>query len=113
MADQLEEFVRLGSLWDGAECTAMVARLASESEATGDPIPGRLGRFFDAVLLRGRIGHVPGSLRVQIDAVVYPRLWKVIEAVRDGLPDSELRVRIEVMNRRLARLFVDETRPAR
>jgi hypothetical protein len=46
---------------------------------------------------------------VQIDAIVYPRVWKVIEGIRDGMPDAELRTRIEVMNRRLARLFVEET----
>ena len=46
---------------------------------------------------------------MQIDAIVYPRVWKLIEGIRDGMPDSELRTRIEVMNRRLARLFVEET----
>jgi len=29
--------------------------------------------------------------------------------VRDGMPDGELRTRIEVMNRRLSRLFVEES----
>ena len=31
-----------------------------------------------------------------------------MEAVRDGMPDGELRTRIEVMKRRLARLFAEE-----
>lgn len=109
LADELEEFVRLGHLWSTPDCTAMVARLTAESDATGDPLPGRLGRFLDAVTLRTRLGEVPGPLRVQIDAIVYPRVWKVIEAIRDGMSDGELRTRIEVMNRRLARLFVEET----
>jgi hypothetical protein len=109
MADELEDFVRLGHLWSDQDCRAMVDRLAAESEATGDPLPGRLGRFLDAVNVRTRISAVPPPLRVQIDAIVYPRIWKVIEAIRDGLPDTELRTRLEVMNRRLARLFVDET----
>jgi hypothetical protein len=87
----------------------MVDHLAEESSATGDPLPARLGRFLDAVNIRTRISAVPASLRVQIDAIVYPRLWKVIEGIRDGMPDAELRTRIEVMNRRLARLFVEET----
>jgi hypothetical protein len=109
LADELEEFVRLGHLWSETDCSAMVAKLTAESEETGDPLPGRLARFFDAVTLRMRLGEVPGPLRVQIEAIVYPRVWKLIEAIRDGLPDTELRTRLEVMNRRLARLFVEET----
>jgi len=109
LADELEEFVRAGHLWSDLDCAAMVERLTSESDATSDPLPARLGRFLEAVSIRTRIGEVPGGLRVQIDAIVYPRVWKVIEGIRDGMPDSELQTRIEVMNRRLARLFVEET----
>jgi hypothetical protein len=87
----------------------MVDRLNAESESSGDPLPARLGRFLDAVNIRTRISDVPSALRVQIDAIVYPRVWKLIEGIRDGMPDAELRTRIEVMNRRLARLFVEET----
>jgi hypothetical protein len=108
LADDLEEFVRLGNLWDAGECAAMVDRLTAESEG-GDPLPARLGRFLEAVSIRMRISDVPSQLRVQIDAIVYPRVWKVIEGIRDGMPDAELQTRIEVMNRRLARLFVEET----
>jgi hypothetical protein len=32
-----------------------------------------------------------------------------MEAARDELPPGELRTRIEVMNRRLARIFAEET----
>ena len=109
LADELEEFVRLGHLWSAEDCGAMVDLLNTESETSGDPLPARLGRFLDAVKIRAQIGDVPSSLRVQIDAIVYPRVWKVIEGIRDGMPDGELRTRIEVMNRRLARLFVEET----
>ena len=109
LADELEEFVRLGHLWSSEDCVAMVTHLTAESESSGDPLPARLGRFLDAVAIRTRISDVPGSLRVQIDAIVYPRVWKLIEGIRDGMPDAELRTRIEVMNRRLARLFVEET----
>jgi hypothetical protein len=109
LADEIEEFVRLGHLWSDGDCRAMVAKLTEESDETGDPLPARLGRFLDAVNLRTRISDVPPALQVQIDAIVYPRVWKLIEAIRDDLPDTELRTRIEVMNRRLARLFVEET----
>lgn len=43
-----------------------------------------------------------------IEAVAYPRLCKVLEAVHGGLPDGELRIRIEVMGRR--RTFAEESR---
>jgi hypothetical protein len=109
LADELEEFVRAGHLWSDEHCAAMVDLLNAETAASGDPLPERLGRFLEAVHIRSQISDVPSSLRVQIEAIVYPRVWKVIEGIRDGMPDAELRTRIEVMNRRLARLFVEET----
>jgi hypothetical protein len=108
LADELEEFVRLGGLWDDAVCAGMVDRLLAESTETADPLPARLGRFIEAVLIRSRMGDVSQHLVCDIDAIVYPRLWKLVEAIRDGMPDGELRTRIEVMNRRLSRLFVEE-----
>lgn len=109
LADELEEFVRRGDLWDGDACGAMIAALAAETDATSDPLPARLGRFLEAVSIRTRVGEISSDLRSQIDAIVYPRVWKLIEGIRDGMPDSELQTRLEVMNRRLARLFVEET----
>lgn len=109
VADELESFVEAGALWDPDAVSAMVAFLTRESEDTGDPLPGRLGRFLDAVRLRQQVAEVPPPKRAEIEAIVYPRVWKVIEAIRGRLPDGELRTRLEVMNRRLARLFVEET----
>jgi hypothetical protein len=109
VADRLEAFVESGALWDDAAVGEVVAWLATESESTGDPLPARLGRFLDAVRLRQRVADVPAPKRAEIEAIVYPRVWKVIEAIRASLPDAELRTRLEVMNRRLARLFVEET----
>jgi hypothetical protein len=109
IADVLEGFVEAGTLWDEAALNGLVARLAAESEITGDPLPGRIGRFLEAVRLRQRVADVSPPMRAEIEAIVYPRVWKVIEGIRDGVPDAELRTRIEVMNRRLARLFVEES----
>lgn len=109
VADQLEAFVESGALWDGDQVAKVVAWLTTESESTDDPLPARLGRFLDAVRLRQRVSEVPAPKRAEIEAIVYPRVWKVIEAIRGDLPDGELRTRLEVMNRRLARLFVEET----
>ena len=44
LADELEEFVRLGHLWSNDDCAEMVVRLNTESETSGDPLPARLGR---------------------------------------------------------------------
>lgn len=109
VADELEAFVEAGALWDTDAVGRIVAWLGEESAATGDPLPARLGRFLDAVRLRQRVADVPAPKRAEIEAIVYPRVWKVIEAIRSSLPDAELRTRLEVMNRRLARLFVEET----
>jgi hypothetical protein len=35
-------------------------------------------------------------------------VWKLMEAARDDLPAGELQTRLEVMNRRLSRLFARE-----
>ena len=110
VADDLEAFVEAGSLWDPPALAAFVAHLADVAKVDGDPLVGRLGRFLEAVGLRQRVGEVTPVMRSEIEAVVYPRVWKVIEAVRAGMPEGELRTRLEVMNRRLARLFVEETR---
>ena len=111
VAEQLEAFVEHGGLWDAAAVERVVAWLTAESESTGDPLPARLGRFLDAVRLRQEVDVVSAPKRAEIEAIVYPRVWKVIEAIRAGLPDGELRTRLEVMNRRLAKLFVEETTP--
>jgi hypothetical protein len=109
VADDLEGFVEAGSLWDPPALAAFVARLGAIAEADDDVLVGRLGRFLEAVRLRQQVGEVTPSMRAEIEAVVYPRVWKVIEAVRADMPEGELRTRLEVMNRRLARLFVEET----
>jgi hypothetical protein len=109
VAEEIEAFISSGALWDAGAVATIVAWLAAESESTGDPLPGRLGRFLDAVRLRQLVSDVSAPKRAEIEAIVYPRLWKVIEAIRSGLPDGEVRTRVDVMNRRLARLFVEET----
>ena len=108
LMDELEEFVRTGALWSPDDLQHLVDRLNAEGKATDDELPGRLARFLESVLLRMRLGEVPVALACDIEGIVYPRLWKLMEGVRDGMPDGELRTRIEVMNRRLSRLFAEE-----
>jgi hypothetical protein len=110
VADDLEDFVEAGSLWDPPALAAFVSHLAAVADEDDDVLVGRLGRFLEAVRLRQQVGEVTPAMRAEIEAVVYPRVWKMIEAIRTDMPEGELRTRLEVMNRRLARLFVEETR---
>lgn len=109
VADDLEAFVLRGALWEPAEVEALVARLDAESTATDDPLPNLLAKPLTSLLYRLRVGPVPATVAADVEAVLYPRLWKVLEGVRNGLPDGELRIRIEVLGRRLARTFAEET----
>jgi hypothetical protein len=108
LADELEDFVRDGDLWHSEKLQAMIDQLQAQGAEDGDPLPAMLAQQFNALLMRLRLGEVDQRFAKDVEGVVYPRLWKVMEALRDGMPDTELRIRIEVMNRRLARLFVDE-----
>lgn len=40
-------------------------------------------------------------LRRDVEGILYPRLWKVVEAVRDGLPSGEQLNRVRALDRRL------------
>ncbi|GAC1313237.1 MAG: hypothetical protein NVSMB12_04640 [Acidimicrobiales bacterium] len=108
IADELEEFVRRGELWDPGELAALISRLETESAETADPIPAMLARPFASLLWRQQMGELPPRMAHDVEGIIYPRLWKVMEGLRNGLPDGELRTRVEVLNRRLARRFVQE-----
>ena len=108
LADELEAFVESGDLWHPDNLQAMIANLQAQGEADNDPLPAMLARQFSALLMRLELGKVDQRFAKDVEGVVYPRLWKLMEALRDDMPETELRIRIEVMNRRLARVFVDE-----
>jgi len=108
VVEELEEFIQHGRLWSADDLQAIIDRLEGEAREHDDPFSHQLARFLTSVLLRLRMSEVPPRLAADIEGIVYPRLWKVMEAVRDGMPDGELRTRIEVMKRRLARLFAEE-----
>jgi hypothetical protein len=108
MVNELEDFVSRGALWDNAELSQLVARLEREADDNDDPIPRLLSQTLRSVLVRMQMEHVSPRMVNDVEGIVYPRVWKVMEAVRDGLPDGELRTRIEVLNRRLARRFAEE-----
>ena len=101
LVDELEEFVRRGALWDPGQLALLVEMLEFETDSTGDAIPALLAQPLRLVLVRTQAAPVDRRTAGDIEAIVYPRLWKVMEAVRDGLPDGELRNRVAAFTRRL------------
>ncbi len=112
LVDELEEFVRRGGLWDPPQLAALIATLEAEATDQGDAVAALLTQPLRSVELRVLHGEIPRRVAGDMEGIVYPRLWKIMEAVRDDMPDAELRIRIEVFNRRLARCFADEGAPA-
>ncbi len=108
LADELEEFVRAGALWDRPALDALIDALEVDAGGQGDSLPALLTRPLRAVGLRVDIGDIAPRVANDVAGIVYPRLWKIVEAIRDEAPDGELRVRIEVFNRRLSRCFAAE-----
>ena len=108
LVDELEDFIRRGGLWDPADLDSLITRLETEADDTEDSIPRLLAHPLRALLVRLSMGDVPHRMANDVEGIVYPRIWKVMEAARDGLPDGELRTRIEVLNRRLSRRLVEE-----
>ena len=100
----LEELFEVGFTWDDAGLAELCDRLT----ALGESPVAELAHGFGGLRLRLRTGEMPEPLRREVEAVVYPRLWKVLEAVRLGLPEGEQRARVHVLNRRLARLLAAE-----
>ncbi|MGH9005428.1 MAG: hypothetical protein ACRDYV_20075, partial [Acidimicrobiia bacterium] len=103
----LEQLFEGGITWDEGELGGLCARLAALG---GSPV-AELGQGFAEVRRRLQTGEMPEALRREVEAVIYPRLWKVLEAVRTGLPEGEQRARVQVLNRRLARLLATEADP--
>jgi hypothetical protein len=103
----LEDIFETGLTWDAAALDDLAQRL----DALGDSPVAQLSEGFVGVRLRLETGEVSEPLRREIEAVIYPRLWKVLEALRAGLPEGEQRSRVQVLNRRLARLLATEADP--
>jgi hypothetical protein len=100
----LEGILETGLTWDEAALDDLSRRLG----ALGDSPVAELAEGFGGVRRRLGTGEVSAPLRREVEAVIYPRLWKVLEAIRLGLPEGEQRARVQVLNRRLARLLATE-----
>jgi hypothetical protein len=103
----LEELFEVGITWDEAELAGLVEGLG----ALGETPVSDLAVGFAEVRARLQAGDMAEPRRREVEAVVYPKLWKVLEAVRAELPEGEQRARVQVLNRRLARLLATEADP--
>ncbi len=108
VVEALEGFIERGDMWDVPAMTRIVDLLEREGEERDDRLSLMLAKVFAAVLLRMHMAPIDPHLAVDIQAHVYQRLYKVLEAVYDDLPEAEVRTRIEVFHRRLSRMIVDE-----
>jgi hypothetical protein len=104
VADELERFIAAEGLWRSDDLRTIVERLDGQP----DDLCRDLAADLSSVLARTLRGPVSVRLAADIEAVVYPRLWKLMEAVRDGLPEAEQRIRLEVLGGHLARLVVED-----
>lgn len=108
VVEALEGFIERGEMWDEQAMEHMVDFLEGQSVETGDRIPLMLAKVFAAILLRMKMAPIDKHLAFDVQAHVYQRLYKVLEATYDDLPEAEVRTRIEVFHRRLSRMIVDE-----
>ena len=91
-----------GDLWNGDHLGRLVRRLRDESETTGDANPARLADALDVLRARVTSGPVVPRTAHEVEAIVFPRMWKVMEAARGGLPEGEVRTRIAALGQRLS-----------
>jgi hypothetical protein len=108
LVDHLEDFVGQGDLWSSEELGALVGRLRSEAEELDDPNASLLADALGPLLGRVTAGGLPRRTTHEVEAIVYPRIWKVMEAARAGLPDGEMRTRIGALERRLSDRLAQE-----
>jgi hypothetical protein len=101
LADELERLIEQDAVWESGQLGGCAERLA----VSPDPSATSLARCFS--VLQGRLegALVDDRLRRDVEGVLYPRLWKVVEALRDGLPTGERLNRVGALERRLTELL--------
>lgn len=100
LADELERLLEHDAVRETAELRHCAERLAG--------VPGAPAAVLSPCLttLAARLEQTRWTdhQRHDVEGVVYPRLWKLLEAVRDGLPEGEQLNRLRALEQRLARL---------
>lgn len=109
LADELERLIEQDAVWETAELRRGVGRIA----VVPGPPAAALARCLTFLADRLEEGPCPEEVRRDVEGLVYPRVWKLLEAVRDGLPESEQLIRIRALEERLTRLLVRPPPPPR
>jgi hypothetical protein len=101
LADELERLIEQDAVWESGELGRCAERLALSPAEPATSLARCLS------VLQGRLeeAQVDDRMRRNVEGVLYPRLWKVVEAVRDGLPPGEQLNRIRALDRRLGELL--------
>lgn len=101
LADELERLIEQDAVWETAELRRGTERIA----AVSGPPAAALVRCLTFLADRLEEGPCADGVRREVEGLVYPRVWKLLEAVRDGLPDGEQLNRIRSLDRRLTQLL--------
>ncbi|MGH9040521.1 MAG: hypothetical protein ACRDZ3_09845 [Acidimicrobiia bacterium] len=101
LADELERLIEQDAVWVSGE----LGRCAERLGASPDEAAAGLARCFATLESRLEGAPLDERLRRDVEGVLYPRLWKVVEAVRDGLPAGEQLNRVRALDRRLTDLL--------
>lgn len=108
LAVELEAFIERDALLERSSLVEVVARIEGEAERHGGTVLSELGEIFRALLARLDLDPLTLAARRDLEAALYPRLWKILEAAQEELPAGEQRIRAQVTNRRLARMLAAE-----
>jgi hypothetical protein len=101
LADELERLIEQDAVWDSGELGRCAQRLALSPDASAAGLAGCFS------VLQGHLEGpaVDDRMRRNVEGILYPRLWKVVEALRDGLPSGEQLNRVRALDRRLRELL--------
>ncbi len=103
LSDELERLIEHDAVWETGELGRCAQRLA----ASPDEPASSLARCFSDLQEHLEASPVADRMRRDVEGVLYPRLWKILEAVRDGLPSGEQLNRIRALDHRLRDLLLD------
>jgi len=104
---QVLRFIEEGHLWQAGELDSLLDRLRTNAPGEGEFAP-RLADAFTPLVDRRSGGTMSLRLQVDLEAVIYPRLWKIVEGVQTDVMDGELYNRIDGLRRGLARVLDEE-----
>ena len=95
----MEEFIEGAGPASAAAVADLCARLRSDG-----PVASQLADGLEPLARTLEQGPLSGRRQMDVDALVLPRLWRLVEGWRDGLPDGEMLNRVHGLSDRLAEL---------